>query len=415
MARLRGTHPPGAGALRAHRHPVAGIRRFGGGDRRLRPGGAIRFGLLSTTVLLLPGLLTTDMIVGGWWIHQAIGLATAWGSRVARDHPGEPRADVAGRRRCRRPWRARSTLTSTSWSRFRHRLPCAAPLPGWRCSAADMGPVDSSRARWSLPPVMDLWVCRNRRHGAPSDRGPQGWRVHGGHGNATRRVITNVRLWWHRPLTPLVVIATLCVVVALAWRCHKARRDWRDVAWLGVCAAVMSVPVTLWHVFANNTVQIHASFMYRSLPIAFGAIAALIVAAVSVEPTLTQRRGRDAEATVERVESGHRWVSRGPKRRSHTRRWLARRTRRWADARSPATKRIAGAGEHRGDQPGGGDGRGGRSPPARSASRSTSCRSRNPATFGPIAEQLEHLGDVSATDELAIGRRRRPGRPPGAA
>ena len=108
-------------------------------------------------------------------------------------------------------------------------------------------------------------------------------------------------MWWNRPLTPLVVIATLCVVVALTWRGYK-RRDWRDPAWLGVCAAVIAVPVALWYVFANNTVQVHASFMYRSLPIAFGAIAALIVAAVSVQATLTQPRRRDEEATVERVE-----------------------------------------------------------------------------------------------------------------
>ena len=37
-----------------------------------------RFGVVPMVVVLVPGLLTTDMIVGGWSIAQALGLATAW-------------------------------------------------------------------------------------------------------------------------------------------------------------------------------------------------------------------------------------------------------------------------------------------------------------------------------------------------
>jgi hypothetical protein len=115
-------------------------------------------------------------------------------------------------------------------------------------------------------------------------------------------VIANVTLWWDRPLTPFVVIATLGVVAAFAWRYYRACRDWRDLAWLGVCVAIISVPVAVWYVFANNTVQVHASFMYRSVPIAFGAIAALIVAACFAEPTLMRPHTRDEKASDERVE-----------------------------------------------------------------------------------------------------------------
>ena len=37
-----------------------------------------RFGVVPMVVVLVPGLLTTDMIVGGWSIAQALGLASAW-------------------------------------------------------------------------------------------------------------------------------------------------------------------------------------------------------------------------------------------------------------------------------------------------------------------------------------------------
>jgi hypothetical protein len=91
-----------------------------------------------------------------------------------------------------------------------------------------------------------------------------------------RGLTSNVEYWWDRPLTPLVVVAVLAVVVFVAVR--NRRRLSGQVA---VCAAIVVVPFVLWYLALSNHNQIHVWLTYRSIPLAFGALGALVLAAAA--------------------------------------------------------------------------------------------------------------------------------------
>ena len=52
-----------------------------------------------------------------------------------------------------------------------------------------------------------------------------------------------------------------------------------DIGSTAACCAIVAVPVVSWYLALNNHSQIHPQLVYRSLPIAFGAVASLVYAA----------------------------------------------------------------------------------------------------------------------------------------
>ncbi len=93
----------------------------------------------------------------------------------------------------------------------------------------------------------------------------------------------NFSYWWGQPLTPWVVVGTLAILVVALIR---ARRSAIDLARIASCCGIAAVPVVGWYLALSNHSQIHHLLVYRSIPIAFGAVAALAyVAAISSAPS----------------------------------------------------------------------------------------------------------------------------------
>jgi len=100
--------------------------------------------------------------------------------------------------------------------------------------------------------------------------------THGVTDSRVRGLTINVEEWWDQPLTSWVVFGTIAAVAvgSIRWR-----RSTGDIGSTAVCCAIVAVPVVSWYLVLNNHSQIHPQLVYRSLPIAFGAVAALVVAA----------------------------------------------------------------------------------------------------------------------------------------
>ncbi len=117
-----------------------------------------------------------------------------------------------------------------------------------------------------------------------------------------RGLTENLGEWWRQPLTPWVVVAVLIVLAVaggpVASRSRGRRADRRR-------AARSSPPRCSAGTRAlNNHSQIHSWLVYRSLPIAFGGLSALVCAAVRTAPTSGQLRrssGRSDERVPERA------------------------------------------------------------------------------------------------------------------
>jgi hypothetical protein len=58
-------------------------------------------------------------------------------------------------------------------------------------------------------------------------------------------------------------------------------------AWIAASTAIIVVPVVGWYVVLSNHSQIHSWLVYRSLPLAFGALSALVYATVTTVPEVT--------------------------------------------------------------------------------------------------------------------------------
>jgi hypothetical protein len=258
---------------------------------------SVRFGVLAMVTILAPGLLTTDMIVGGWSIAQALGLATAWiggwivltqasadrswqvvGSAAALGGAVSAYFDLmvaipaslalcavaAGLAGIGAQRGANATVVRT----------VAAAVGGWALGIGAMW-----AAKWAL-----AWLFVDHRRIVDSVRGQISFRTGGNYEGVTGTRLTgftrNVSYWLDRPLTPPVLVVAVVVVGAVVWR-SRERLGWRDGAWLAALVAVTALPVIAWYVILNNHNQIHMWLTYRSLAIAFGAVAALVAVAVA--------------------------------------------------------------------------------------------------------------------------------------
>jgi hypothetical protein len=283
---------------------------------------ARRFGLVATAVLVGPALLTTDQLTGSWSFVQAIGLASAWagGVLVLTQTDAEPTWKIAA---------LAGALGGVINAFFDVMVAIPASLAlcttaaglgllgrGHRPGGALLRAMAAALGGWALGFVwmwgskwVLAWVFVDRRI-LENVRNQIEVRTAGeGRGGLSGIAVTGSRLngftknlayWWDLPLTPLVVAVTLAVVAVFALRMRSSARSWSPLAWTAACGAVVAAPVGLWYVALNNHVQLHFWQTYRSMAVAFGAVAAFVVAATSVEAGSRDRftPGPSVEAAI---------------------------------------------------------------------------------------------------------------------
>lgn len=267
-----------------------------------------RFGTTTAALLLGPALLTTDMVAGGFTLSQALGLASAWGGgllvllTVERDPRWTTAAVVAALAGCLVAYM--DLLTSLPGS-------LALTVIG-ACLGARAAAASSDAVAWRVPLaalggwVVGLvwtwagkWLLAAAVLGADdvvdNVRDQVRFRLSGEHEgvSASRlRGLTSVlEMWWGEPLTPWLLAAVLVTLAVLVAR-------WRGIVGVGrstaVACAVVIVAVEAWFELLSNHSQIHAWLVYRSLPIAAGAMAALAsVDLRGARPTPTEAEGSD--------------------------------------------------------------------------------------------------------------------------
>lgn len=94
--------------------------------------------------------------------------------------------------------------------------------------------------------------------------------------NRTRGLTANLAEWWGQPLTPWVIAAV--AVGALVAGLRSRGRGGSAPPWAAIATscAIIAVPVAGWYLVSNNHSQIHSWLVYRSIPITFGGLLAVI-------------------------------------------------------------------------------------------------------------------------------------------
>jgi hypothetical protein len=270
-----------------------------------------RLGAIAAALLAVPTMLTTDVVIGSLSASTAIGTGAAW---VA----GWLSFVVVSRRA---EWQTASLIAAlagaiTAYLDLMTTMPgsFALTVVGATLGASVAGLHAISTRAWLVTGAAAIgwvtglvWMWVSKWIIAAFVVGPDavvetvksqiGFRLSGGsHGASESRVrglTINLSRWWDQPLTAWVVAATLAtlVVAAIRWRRGPA-----DLARIAVCCGLAAAPVVGWYLALNNHSQIHPQLVYRSLPIAFGAIAALAYVG-SKRSNGAQRfvRDRDAE------------------------------------------------------------------------------------------------------------------------
>lgn len=254
---------------------------------------ARRFGVVAAALTIVPALLTTDMIVGGWSISHALGMATAWlgGWLVLVETSKDPDwriaalaaaiggainayldlmvaipaslilCTVAAALATSRPGGVslRSTMTVIG-----------ATVGGWTVGLGGMW-----ASKWVL-----AWLLVDRDRIVDSVRDQVEFRTGGDFDGVTGTRLTgftkNVEYWWDQPLAPPVAVG---VLVALGyglrrWYGRAGRREPELLGRVAACCAMALVPFAAWYVILNNHNQIHVWLTYRSVAVALGAVAA---------------------------------------------------------------------------------------------------------------------------------------------
>jgi hypothetical protein len=257
----------------------------------------IRFGVVPTIAVLVPGLMTTDMIVGGWSIAQALGMATAWiGGWIVLSQVSADRSwQVVG---------LAAALGGAVSAYFD--LMVAIPASLALCTlGAGLGALSLRRrvdaevvrtmavavAGWAVGLTvmwaakwLFAWLFVDRQRIVDSVRNQISFRTAGDYEGVADTPWTgftkNVRYWIDQPLTPPVLAAAMIVVGLVVWR-ERRHLGWSAARWTGAAAAVVAVPVVAWFVILNNHNQIHFWMTYRSVAIALGAVVAVVIAALA--------------------------------------------------------------------------------------------------------------------------------------
>ncbi|MDF2731779.1 MAG: hypothetical protein K0S92_404 [Desertimonas sp.] len=283
-----------------------------------------RFGVVPMVVVIVPGLLTTDMIVGGWSIAQALGLASAWvgGWIVLTQASAErswqviaPAAALGGAINAYFDLMVAipASLALCAVGAGLATLPAerrvdlavmrsmAVAVCGWAVGLAAMW-----FAKWTF-----AWLFVDRQAIVDSVTDQISFRTSGAHDSVTGTRFNgfwrNVDFWLDRPLTPLVLAGTLVTIGVVTWR-HRRLLQWPAPAWIAGALAIVAVPVIAWYMVLNNHNQIHFWLTYRSVAIAFGAVATVAIVAVTTyddeRPVAryAQRNGDDEAITSEPPE-----------------------------------------------------------------------------------------------------------------
>ena len=256
---------------------------------------ARRFGPAPAAVLVAPALLTTDMVLGGLVLPHALGLATAWFGgwltltlvrRAPAWRTAALAAGVAGALSAyadlmtTMPGALALAVTGAALGVRAGARPPAGP--GWRVPVgAAVGWVAGLAWMWA-----SKWVLAATVVGVDAVvdnvRTQIEFRLAGEHGDVEptplRGLADVLETWWHEPLTPWVLLGLVAMISWVLARWRPSRTTWWTLGpvWLAVV-----VPVAGWFAALNNHTQIHAWIVYRSLPIAAGALAAVTWIAVA--------------------------------------------------------------------------------------------------------------------------------------
>jgi hypothetical protein len=259
------------------------------------------FGFVTAVVLLGPVVLTTDAAIAMLSIGQAIGVASALAGgwlvfALCRRWPTWRIAGLAA---------ALAGVVSVYFD-------VMTTLPGSLALAASGATLGVCAARvgaplrnlWRVPlaavtgwgvGLVWMWVWKwllattvvGFDEVVDSVRRQVAFRLAGEHQSVSRTLTAgltkNLREWWRYPLTPWVVVTTALIVVSLVSFAWLRRRDVSASREVALCCAAVAVPFAGWFLALNNHTQIHVFFVYRSLPLAFGALAAIVVGATVLE------------------------------------------------------------------------------------------------------------------------------------
>jgi hypothetical protein len=261
------------------------------------------FGGVAAALLIGPAVLTTDMVVGGLAVTSAIGMGSAWLggwiclSAVRR----RPEWKIAG-------LSAAVAGTIGAYVDLMTTIPGAFALAvvGAALGTLAAGGEMARRPAWQVPAAAAVgwsaglawmwvwkWVIAAAVLGlddvVDNVRSQIVFRVSGDYAGVspsrTRGLTDNVGVWWDQPLTPWVVVAVVAVLGVATVRSRPGRAA---SAWIAASTAIVVVPVVGWYVVLSNHSQIHSWLVYRSLPLAFGALSALVYATVTTVPEVTR-------------------------------------------------------------------------------------------------------------------------------
>ena len=279
------------------------------------------FGGLAAALLVGPAALTTDMIIGGLAVQIAIGMSSAWlggwltFSAVRR----RPEWKITG-------LTAAVAGTIAAYFDLLTTVPGAFSLAvvGAALGALAAGVDPAPRRTWQVPAAAAVgwaaglawmwagkWIIAAAVLGlddvADNVRAQIVFRLSGEYAGVsptrTRGLTDNLASWWDQPLTPWVVVA---VVVVLGVATIRSRPGRALAARLTAAVAIVAVPVIGWYLVLNNHSQIHAWLVYRSLPIAFGALSAVAYAMVTTGRSPDVASRGEAHTVDERTAEGGR-------------------------------------------------------------------------------------------------------------
>lgn len=256
------------------------------------------FGGLAGVILAAPVLLTTDVVIGALSALMAIAMAIAWfgawtSFRLVARRPAWRTAGLAAALAgagiaffdgmITTPGSFALVVVAATLGAFAAPQHAIGVRDAWRVTgAAAVGWWVGLAWMWAWK-----WVAAAAVFGIGTvveDIASQiGFRTstdsRGVSDARTAALTMNFRQWWDQPWTPWVVAALVVILVVTF-----ARRAPSKAAILGTtsCCAIVAGFVILWYPVLNNHSQIHVGNAHKSLPLAFGAVAALMYVCIDL-------------------------------------------------------------------------------------------------------------------------------------
>jgi hypothetical protein len=256
-----------------------------------------RFGAPVAALAVVPALMTTDMVTGGWSISQSIGMATAWAggwlvlAQTSRERTWQLAALTAALAGAINAYFDLMVAIPASLALCAVAAGLATTSPGrgveLRSAATIMGSAVAGWAAglggmWASKWVF-AWLFVDRDQIVDSVRDQVEFRTGGDYEGVTGTRLTgftkNVEYFLDQPLAPPVLLAIAAALGIAVWAWRGSHADWwtglRDVT---LCMLVAAAPFALWYVALDNHNQIHVWQTYRSVAVAAGALAAFAFA-----------------------------------------------------------------------------------------------------------------------------------------